>query len=377
MDAKKEVKEAQTTEKAKPTFMHPLMGASIPLLLDVLASGVQIRAVPQACVFSLSALGRLPFGLLERYVIHPKRKVERYLETPLFIIGHWRSGTTHLHNLMSHSCDYGMISPLASGLPCELLTLATWLKPLLEKSLPADRGVDRVAVTPDSPQEDEIPVANLQNLSIYHALYRAQDFEKQLNRGVFFEGVGEKEVERWREATRYFLSKVGREQKNPRLLIKNPVYTARIARLREIWPDAKFIHIYRNPYAVFPSTVHYFKKMLRMLSLQDISHINVEKVVIELYLKLMERYDAESTMIPEGNLCEVSFETLEESPLEELERIHEELQLPGWEITQARIEAYLSELKDYRKNEFKPEEKVISKVEHSWGKYIERWDYSP
>ena len=65
----------------------------------------------------------------------------------------------------------GVITPLASGLPGELLTLATWLRPLLERALPRDRGLDAVAVSPGSPQEDEIPMASLQPLSAYHAFY--------------------------------------------------------------------------------------------------------------------------------------------------------------------------------------------------------------
>lgn len=357
--------------------MHPLMGASLPTLLSGLQrnGGVHWRALPQTCAFTAAALGRLPFTLLERYVIHPQSKVDAYLETPVFIIGHWRSGTTHLHNLMGASGQYGIITPLASGLPNELLTLATWLRPFLEKSLPQDRGVDKVAVTPSSPQEDEIPLANMQPLSIYHATYFARHFDRLLSQGVFFEGVTGADIERWKQATRYFLSKVARQQKNPRLLIKNPVYTARIGELRTIWPDAKFIHIYRNPYTVFDSTVHYFRKMLDMLALQDATQLDIEAMALALYPRLLQRLDSARADLPTGDFAEMRFEDLESNPLKELARIHRELSLPGWETARPAIERYLSALQNYTKNTFAPDPATTEKVQSHWGEYIERWGY--
>ena len=101
-----------------------------------------------------SALCRVPFRLMDQVTLHRRRDLLADMSDPVFIIGHWRSGTTHLHNLLSLSPVFGHISPLASGLPDEILTLGTWLRSLLEKALPEDRHVDRVRVTPDSPQED-------------------------------------------------------------------------------------------------------------------------------------------------------------------------------------------------------------------------------
>ena len=49
-----------------------------------------------------------------------------------------------------------------------MLTLGRWLEPLLLKTLPSERFIDNVPVMPDSPQEDEIALANMTEPSFYH-----------------------------------------------------------------------------------------------------------------------------------------------------------------------------------------------------------------
>ncbi len=233
--------------------MHPLMGARLSLLLRSLFAdgGVAPRHAPLYALMLLSAAGRAPLGWLDDALFRLRRRRAPAMEAPLFIVGHWRTGTTHLHNLMGRSPAYGHISPLASGLPDQILTLGTWLRPLLEKALPDDRKVDRVAVTPDAPQEDEIPLANQQPLSVFHAIYFPKHFQRHIDTGVFFDGLAERKIGRWQRLAHRFAEKIAVQQGAVRLVIKNPVYTARIARFLQIWPAAKFIHIRRNPYEVF------------------------------------------------------------------------------------------------------------------------------
>ena len=112
-------------------------------------------------------------------------------------------------------------SPLASGLPDEILTLGTWLRPLLEKALPEDRHVDRVRITPDSPQEDEIPLANMQMHSIFHALYFPKQFVALAQSGIFFEDVPARDIARWQAEARRFAEKIVMHQAMVRTVFEN------------------------------------------------------------------------------------------------------------------------------------------------------------
>ena len=68
------------------------------------------------------------------------------MPSPVFIVGYWRSGTTHLHNVLSQAPQFGYVSPLAAGLPWDVLGIVRALRPLLERVLPSDRYVDNVQV---------------------------------------------------------------------------------------------------------------------------------------------------------------------------------------------------------------------------------------
>ena len=369
----------QDTPPTWPSLMHPLLGANPMTLLRVMLGNGWIPPTrwPHVMMCVAGATGRLPFTLLERLMLALRRARPEEQPQPLFIVGHWRSGTTHLHNLLNCSPRWGFITPLASGLPWELLTLATWLRPLLEKALPEDRYVDNVAVTPGSPQEDEIPLANMQSLSVFHANYFPRHFERNFNRAVFGDGVSAAAHRRWQRALQLLYRKVAIHQNNPQLLIKNPVYTSRLAALRELFPAAKFVHIHRNPYVVFRSTVHYYQRLLPELALQSFAALDIPDFVERSYVRLMQEYDRQRADLPPGTIVEVKFEDVEARPLEEMQRVYTELQLPGFDDDRPHLDAYLSKMQGYRKNRYDIAPDIIDRVNRSWREWVDRWGYEP
>ncbi|MEL6778375.1 MAG: sulfotransferase, partial [Cyanobacteria bacterium J06597_16] len=230
-------------------------------------------------ILLITALLRWPFSTYERWQVS-RRSVNSGPESgpengPIFIVGHWRSGTTFLYNVLSRAPQFTYVSPLATGLPWNFLTLGSWLQPLLNKALPKSRFIDRVPVSPDSPQEDEIALASMQSLSFYHGLYFPKHFTSHFNAGIFLEGCSRREIRHWEKTVAHFYKKLQLQHPNRQLLIKNPVYTARIAQLRRLWPNAKFIHIYRNPYTVFQSTENFYHKLFPEMALQPFDQVPI------------------------------------------------------------------------------------------------------
>ena len=357
---------------------HPLMGASLGTLVRALKyyGPVPRRHWPHVGAFFASAVARWPFRQMDRLLLPQRPEKKQPLEAPVFIVSYWRSGSTHLHNLLGLSPQMGIITPLASGLPNELLTLATWLRPLLEKGLPADRGVDRVAVTPRSPQEDEIPLANMLPFSLFHALYFGSHFEREFQRTVLWEGASAAQKAAWEKQLRYFYRKVTRHQGRQPLLIKNPVYTARVAALRQIWPEARFIYIYRNPYTVFHSSVQYYHKMLQSLSLQDYDEAAIERVVLHSYPRMLDALHRDTEHLPPEQFATVRYEDLEAQPLEVLHHLYEQLHLPGAQPGLKAATQYLKNLTGYQKNSHQYSSALRQKVDAHWGKYVERYGYA-
>lgn len=363
----------------RPTVKHPLMGARLSTLIRAFARNGPVAPAHAglAAVMVLSAAARGPFRVWDRVRFARLRRSRPRPEPPLFVIGHWRTGTTHLHNLLGRSPAFGHISPIASGLPNEILTLGTWLRPLLEKALPTDRHVDRVSVTPTSPQEDEIPLATMQPLSVFHALYFPKRFREQIDRGVFFDGASEAEIARWAHLAQDFSEKIAVHQDARRLVIKNPVYTARIARLREIWSGAQFAHIRRNPYEVFVSTRHYFRKLMPELALQAFDTVDIEDFVLTTFARVMAAYEEQSRDVPADQLIEVSYERLKRTPIEVLADIHAHLALPDWEAARPRIAAYLEATGGYRTNAYEISASDRAKVDAHWADAVAAWERLP
>ena len=360
-----------------PRLLHPLMGCNLPNLMKILAINgfVAPNRLPQIGLILAATLSRLPFSWAERILVAQSSKSLK--SPPIFIIGHWRSGTTYLYNLLSRDRAFTTVSPLATGLPEDFLLLAKLIQPLLEKALPSDRKIDQVPVNPDSPQEDEIALANMQSISFYHGLYFPQRFRANFDAGIFFTGCSPQEVEQWQKAMTYFLTKLQLQHPNRCLLIKNPVYTARVALLRVMFPNAKFIHIYRNPYLVFQSMRNFYHTLLAEMALQPYDHVSIDEIILESYPKMMNSLLEDRAKLEQDQFVEVRFEELKADPLIQIEQIYQHLNLDNFATAKPDFQQYLNSLSPYRQNRYQFNPVDNQQVEKYWQPFIDRWQYKP
>ena len=360
----------------KRSFSHPLFGSSLQNLIRLLwVNGpVSFKHTPKLSAALASATLRLPFSILES-LLYSKKLIQMEMKPPIFIIGHWRSGTTHISNLLSQSGKFGYVSPVATGIPHDLLLLGKWFKPWLERSIPPDRIIDRVAVNPASPQEDEFGMANIISISFLHALYFPKYFVRNFNKGVFFDGCSKKEITQWANASTKYLKKIYLEQHKRPLLVRNPAYTVRIPLLRKIWPGAKFIHIYRNPFKVYPSMRNYFEKLLPALAFQNFQHVEIEAVILNTYTRMMETITKDLAEIPHEEFVEIKFEQLEESPIKVLENVYSHLGLPGFGEDKPKFEQYLDGIRGYTKNQYQQNSDEIAMIKRHCQSFLDHYGY--
>jgi omega-hydroxy-beta-dihydromenaquinone-9 sulfotransferase len=356
--------------------MHPLSGSNIRTLVRALIEnrGLSRKGRSQAGLALAATLARWPFTACERLYFPHRLARAGSMPPPIFIVGHWRSGTTHLYNMMSKA-GFGFVEPLAAGMPWDLLGMVKMARPLLERQLPSDRFIDSIPVLPDSPQEDEVAIANMTRMSFYHALYFPRSFESHFNRGVFFDGCSKDDIEEWKACFVHFLTKVWLQQGRRHLLIKNPVYTARVAMLREIFPGAKFIHVYRNPYEVLQSMQNFYEKLLRQFALQDYGALPIDDVILKTYSRMMAQLIEDTDPLPEDTFIEIRYERLERDPLAEIGRIYQAFKLHGFAEARPALEAYLASVQSYKKNRYAFSEENLGLVEREWGCFLDRWQY--
>jgi hypothetical protein len=212
-------------------------------------------------------------------------------------------------------------------------------------------------------------------VSYYHGMYFPQRFEHHFRRGVYFENCSSQEIEQWRRTLVLLLEKVSALQGGRPVLLKNPVYTGHIDRIRAIWPEARFIHIYRNPFVVYRSTRHFFTRLMPELALQDTHGAPVDEMILESYPRLMNALGEQSARLPGNRFVELRFEDFETAPMEQLERIYATLELPGFAAARQNFQAYLGSLAGYRKNRYDFAPEMVRTVQQHWAPFIERWGY--
>ncbi|NEQ98946.1 MAG: sulfotransferase [Cyanothece sp. SIO2G6] len=365
-----------------PRLLHPLMGCDIATLMQVLAKngGVAPQCWPHALLAIATTLARLPISTLESQRVVRLRQQVPAMQPPIFIVGHWRSGTTFLYELLCQSPQFHYVSPFATGIPWDFLTITQWFQPVLEKLLPQDRFIDQVQVKADSPQEDEIALANMQPLSFYHGLYFPSQLQQNLERGLFFDDCSVAAVERWRRAIALFLEKLHFQNPQGQLLIKNPVYTTRVQELRSLFPKAKFIHIYRNPYIVFQSTRNFYVKLFRELALQSPATVDLtqlDTLIFACYSRMMTTLQRDIADLSPNQFVELRFETFEQDPIAHVQTIYQQLELNGFETASPYFETYVGDRQTYRKNRYQFSQNDNDRVYEHWQPFIDRWQYTP
>ena len=300
----------------------------------------------------------------------------RIAEAPLFLLGFGRSGTTHLHNLFWRDGRFGLVTNYQANVQPIALTGRGWLDRYLAGRMPARRPMDNVAVALDGPQEEEIALLNATADAPLHFMSYPRALPGIYERWVSELGRDARDVATWKTHYVEVLKKATILSGGKRLVLKTPPNTARIPVLLELFPDARFVHIVRDPYPVYQSMRNMYRKVLPRQTLQDFAWEDIDAWVLDAYRLLMTRYLADRKQIPSGRLVEVRYEDLDARPLEVLPQIYEALGLPDFEAVRPRIEAYLTGLGRFEKNRFEYPADVVAAVDEHWGFAFEAFGYA-
>jgi hypothetical protein len=372
------VQAMEKKEEKRRAIQHPLFGISLRHWIHLLEKngGVDRPYLGKAVFITLTSLGTAPARLLFRLKYKKKIMATTLPSPPIFIIGHWRSGTTYLHELLSQDPQFFHISLWNTLLPDSFLLLEPW-KNFLSHFLPKKRPMDEIAVEMDGPYEDEAALAVLYPWSFFHCLHFPKNAEEQYLKSIHFQGLSPEEKTLWKTTYLSFIKTVSLANQGKRLLSKNPPHTARISTLLELFPDACFIHIYRSPYKVYLSTKKMRRNVLETLALQTASEVEIEQQIIHNYIRTMTSYFEQKDQIPPGNLVEMRYEDLVADPIKQITLIYSQLRVPGLEKALPEMRKYLKKQSDYKTNKYTIDNKIIELVNKNWGFTLDRWKYPP
>ena len=318
---------------------------------------------------ALSVASKLRFGrALREYEIE---------EDPIFIIGHWRTGTTWLHELVTADQRQGYPTTYECFMPGHFLLTEPVARFWFNLIMPATRPQDGVAVGYDRPQEDEFALMNLGLPSpcLCMALPRRSPLDMDY---LDLRKIDAGRREAWKRSFYNFVKRVSFRQRR-RLVLKSPTHTARMRTLLELFPKARFIHIARDPLAVYPSSLHTWRAMISTQGLQNPGYEEkwLHEFVLSTFDHMFRCYEEDRPLVPEGQLVEVTYEDLIANPVENLRNIYRQLDLDGFEQIEPDVRAHLSKQGGYQTNDYRPIPAAErAEVIRRWRPYFDRFGYT-
>ncbi|WP_230646881.1 sulfotransferase [Bradyrhizobium sp. Leaf401] len=312
-------------------------------------------------------------GLRElQSVLTPGRQTTS-LRNSIFIVGHWRSGTTFLHELLSLDDRYGFPPTYACLFPhCHFFLK----RAMLRSSLELKRPMDDMPITPLSPQEDEFALLCLGARSPYEALLVPHRLRQAL-RLSDVDALTAGEAVQWDKTFVDFLSGVSLSNRRRPLILKSPPHSYRVSRINRLVPDARFILIVRDPYAVFESTVRMWSRLLANYTLGPrLSDEEIRSCVLDERLHFEAKLQAGIAELPADRIAIIRYEALVRDPKAELAKLYAHLKLSDFERVLPALRNYQDQRSGYAPSAASPSPVWREKIADTWGSIFDLYEYS-
>src|SRR5690606_29061238 len=98
---------------------------------------------------------------LDRAIYGRKVAAIEITKPPLFILGHWRSGTTFLHELLIRDPEHTHFNTYQCFTPHHFVLSERWIVPRIGMFIPERRPMDNMATGWGRPFEDEFALQSL------------------------------------------------------------------------------------------------------------------------------------------------------------------------------------------------------------------------
>ena len=356
-----------------PRFWHGMLFTSWIRLLFEHGFRIHPLRLSLALTVTISSSFNSKMRLAQLALLGHKINQTPVPKDPVFILGHWRSGTTFLHELLSVDDRFASPTTYQCFCPHHFLLTESILTRLLWFLIPSKRPMDNVKAGWHEPQEDEFALCSMGIPSPYFRIAFPNDEPCHLDY-LDMERLGPAEIEQWQKALYSFLQCLAYRNEN-RIVLKSPTHTGRLAMLAEMFPDAKFIHIVRDPYDVVPSTIRLWKSLDAVQGFQIPHHENLDQSVWPPYQRMYAGFEKARPSIDDSRIVDIKYESLVASPCEVLEQVYAQLDLGDFSSVEPKLRKVLDAKKDYKRNRHQLDDKLIQKINEHWHAYFDKYEY--
>lgn len=328
-------------------------------------------------IYCTRALCSLPFYYLQSSLYANRIRQISIDKPPIFILGHYRSGTTYLHKLLATDTRFGYITNYDILCPNSSLLLGKQMGKLWQRIINLFRIKNyhfnnSIHQLDDPGEEDMYLVSKGSPFSAYWGFVFPLCWRKWLIAGF----DNESDIAAWNKAYLDLLKQITYQNKGKQLVLKNPPNTGRVVQLLKIFPEAKFIYIHRNPFRLYYSMQNLWNRAItKYYSLQNLPKNEMEDIIFSHYKMLIKKYESDKKLIPTGNLIEIEYEQLEANPFEQIKKIYLMLNFPEFGFVQNALKKRIEMESAYKKFDYIYTSDVIDKIEKRWESVIKERHY--
>lgn len=294
---------------------------------------------------------------------------------PVFILGHWRSGTTLLHELLVTDPRFASPNTFQCFAPSHFLLSEYLMLKFGNFLLPKKRPMDEMEAGWTLPQEDEFALMNLGVPSPYLRIAFPRTQSKALD---YFDmqGLTAKEKSRWSEQFCWFIKVLTYHYDQKQLVLKSPPHTGRVAELVKLFPNAKFVHLTRDPRKLFSSTMRLWTSLDSVQGLQKtLDRDDMKRYVTECLKRMYEGFEEGRAAIPKDRIVDLRYEDLVAEPFEIIRQLYDKLQLGDFEQVKPALEKRLENHESYRPNQHTVDADLEREILEAWPEYASKYGY--
>lgn len=366
-----------------PRFWHGMRPKTWWNLLKKGQFSISPSRLPMAAIISTAVFFNTALTWAQNVLFRRRLREAQLHGPPVFIIGHWRSGTTLLHELMVRDERFSSPSTYQCFAPSHFLLTQWFFRTFLGWLLPGKRPMDNMDAGWDRPQEDEFALVNLGLPSPYRRIAFPNQGSVDMEY-LDLDNITDEQRQHWLNTLKDFLLRVSVATTRP-LVIKSPTHTGRVGHLAKAFPHAKFIHITRDPRALFPSTCRLWRSLDAVQGLQAISATAnekdyqaepIEEYVLTCLERMYESFHANREQIAEHHIIDIKYEDLIADPIATLENIYDSLRLADFETVRDEIQTWAdTEHQSYQTNSHQLSDRDEELLLKRWKEYFTRYEY--
>jgi hypothetical protein len=329
--------------------------------------------LPRALGITAASLGNELLTAIQHVVWGGGVRAARIEQDPIVILGHWRSGTTLLHELLARDPRLVAPSTIQCAVPSHFVLSEQFATERLGFLLPRSRPMDAMRMGFARPQEDELALCNLGLPSPWWTVAFPNDPPPDPDYETL-DALPRGDRDRWVAAWTGFLRAIQFEHPG-RLVLKNPLHTYRVPLIRGVFPAADFVHIVRDPHDLVPSCLHFWRRIAEDHGLQRPHGTDLEDRVVASILRMDRRLADTWDAIPERHRLRLRYEDLVADPLTALRRCYDHFGWPGRDGAEPRWRAHLDAEREYRRNELPLDDRLRGRISHDLAEVLDRHGY--